>query len=136
MLNFRKQIISTILDTGDKFYMHIAPLEDVHIGKRGLIDQEKDQGIMLVFGNESFKDFEWDELYIYLSMRFSGSWEHLMIPINAIQTVFDDPVNPKYIFNFKVIDTAEVEQPDEPQKQQPKKEGNVISLDFGGKKGG
>lgn len=134
MLNYRKDILSTVFDNYDKFYMHVAPLEDVIIGKRGLLNQESEQGIVLVFGKSSYKDFEWDEKFIYTTMKFGGAWEHLMIPINGIKAIFDDPVNPEFIFNFKVLESNTLNDTEKVKKKpQTIKDGNVISLDFGKK---
>lgn len=134
MINYRKDILNTVFNNYDKFYMHVAPLSDVHIGMRGFVDQENEQGIVLVFGKESYKDFEWDDKYIYVDMRFAGAWEHLMIPLNGIQAIFDDPVNPEFVFNFKVLETSELNQINKTEKKpQTVRQGNVISLDFGKK---
>jgi stringent starvation protein B len=109
--------------------MHVAPLPEVVIGERGFVEKEKEEGIILVFGKESYKDFEWDDDKVYVSMRFSGKWENLEIPIIAIQAIFNNPLKPDFIFNFRVF------LPDEninekKKKEKVKKEGNVISINF------
>jgi hypothetical protein len=128
MTKYKKEILDIVFNNYNKFYIHVAPLSDVVIGKRGFLDQEKDHGIVLVFGNESYKNFEWDENNIYVSMKFSGVWEELIIPFGAIQAVFDNPVNPNFIFNFKV--SEEINNQEDKKVTKIIKKDNVISLDF------
>jgi stringent starvation protein B len=129
MKNFKKNIIMEVFKHYEKVYMHVAPLPEVVIGERGFVEKEKEEGIILVFGKESYKDFEWDDDKVYVSMRFSGKWENLEIPIIAIQAIFNNPLKPDFIFNFRVF------LPDEninekKKKEKVKKEGNVISINF------
>jgi hypothetical protein len=131
MISYKKDILDIVFNYHEKFYIHVAPLPDVVIGKRGFVDQEQEHGIVLVFGNESYKNFEWDEKNIYVSMKFSGVWEDLIIPIGAIQAVFDNPVNPNFIFNFKI--SEEIETQKKTKVTKIIKKDNVISLDFGKK---
>ncbi len=131
MMIFKKNIILETFKHYEKIYMHIAPLPDVVIGSRGFVDKEKTDGIILVFGKESYKDFEWDDNKIYVSMRFSGKWESLEIPLNAVQAIFNDPLIPDFIFNFKAF--LPEDSFDDNNETHVKKEGNVISIDFGKK---
>ncbi len=134
MMNFKKNIILEVFKNFDRVYMHIAPLKEVIIGDRGFVDREKEDGIVLVFRQESYKDFEWDDDKIYVSMRFSGKWENLEIPLNAIQAVFNDPLMPNFIFNFKVfVPEKKHDKTEEKENIGIKKNGNVISVNFGKK---
>ncbi len=36
-------------------------------------------------------------------MKFSGNWESLYIPLNAISAIFNDPVKPEFMFSFKPV---------------------------------
>ncbi|MGA1847118.1 ClpXP protease specificity-enhancing factor SspB [Deferribacter abyssi] len=128
---FKQEILEKVLDNVDKFYIHIMPHKDLIIGARGLIDQEKEKGLLLVFGPYSYKDFQWDDQNIYVSMRFSGKWENLTIPYDAITSIFDDPLTPSFVFSFKISakDKSEDNQ-DKIKKPLVEKNDKVIKINF------
>lgn len=95
-------ILKQILNSEKKVYFHILAHPDLIIGKRGLLEAEYKEGIILVFGHQSYKNLQFQDGYIYVDMRFSGKWESLRIPVLAIATVFDSPVAPTYVFNFNI----------------------------------
>ncbi|MCB4204993.1 ClpXP protease specificity-enhancing factor SspB [Deferribacterales bacterium Es71-Z0220] len=130
-------ILKEILYSSEKVYLHIMVHPELFIGKRGLIGKENEEGIVLVFGPQSYKNLEFEEDVIYVEMRFAGKWESLVIPVSAITTVFDSPVAPTFVFNFNVPDIERKSKESQKtittdnksaKKQSPK--GKVIKIDF------
>lgn len=131
VIPFKKELIGSVTANYLKFFMHISPHPGVVIGRRGFVDEEKTRGIVLVFGPQSYRDFRMEDSFISVTMKFSGRWEEVFIPYEAIAAVFNDPVTPEFIVNFR-IQEKKTEQPKaEIETQQ---EGKIIRHDFGKKK--
>lgn len=129
---FKSDVLKSVFEHYDKFYLHMAPHDDLVIGSRGLIGEENERGIVLVFGSESFRSSQLADTYLTVDMRFAGKWENLFIPYDSIISVFNDPVNPEFMFNFKPLDDEEYEEEiiEEKPKIDYEKTDNVIKLDF------
>ncbi|BAI80744.1 conserved hypothetical protein [Deferribacter desulfuricans SSM1] len=130
MVKFKKELLEKIIDNFEKFYIHIMPHKNLVIGNRGLIDQEKEKGLMLVFGPYSYKEFRWDDENIYVSMRFSGVWEYLIIPFESIVSVFDDPLNPSFVISFRYTPEEKEVEEEKPKVEKIKENEKVIKLNF------
>jgi hypothetical protein len=85
---FKKAILDVLFSICETFYIHCMPHPGLSIGRRGLVDREKDEGIILVFGPYSTRGLSWDEENIYCEMQFN-SWERLVIPYVCIARMFD-----------------------------------------------
>jgi hypothetical protein len=140
MKKFKKSILNLLFDYYDKFYIHVAPLKSVVIGKRGLVGEEQENGLVLVFGANSYKALKWDDEYMYVDMRFSGKWETVQVPFDAIVAAFDEPSQPSFIMRFTVapdeVDVAS-EETKKTKKESSKSSGrlastrdNVVKIDF------
>lgn len=130
MVKFKKELLEKIIDNFEKFYIHVMPHKNLVIGNRGLIDQEKEKGLMLVFGLYSYKEFRWDDENIYVSMRFSGVWEYLIIPFESIVSVFDDPLNPNFVISFRYTPEEKEVEEEKPKVEKIKENEKVIKLNF------
>jgi hypothetical protein len=103
MSDFRQNIFQEILKTYEKFYVHLMPHPELVIGSRGLLGDENKNGLVLVFSQHSYDKLSLEQDCITVNMKFSGSWESLYIPINAISAIFNDPVKPEFMFSFKPL---------------------------------
>lgn len=129
-LNMLKQI----LNAEEKVYFHIlAHPADLIIGKRGSLEAEYKEGIILVFGHQSYKNLQFQDSYIYVNMKFSGKWGNLRIPVHAIATVSESPVVPTICINFNISvkdnknisgTTANIEQIEQ------SKNSKIVKIDF------
>jgi len=103
MNQFRQNIFQEILKKYEKFYVHLMPHPELIIGSRGLLGDETKNGLVLVFSPHSYDKLSLEDDCITVNMKFSGSWESLYIPLNAISAIFNDPVKPEFMFSFKPI---------------------------------
>lgn len=101
MSDFRLNVLKEILNSYEKFFIHLMPHPNLIIGSRGLIGEEKKNGLVLVFSSYSYDKLSIDDDSITVNMKFSGSWESLYIPVDAVSAVFNDPVKPEFMFSFK-----------------------------------
>jgi hypothetical protein len=85
---FKRAILDVLFRLCDTFYMHCMPNPLLHIGKRGLVDKEKTDGIILVFGPYSTRHLSWDDNFIHCEMQF-GRWEKVSLPYECVARMFD-----------------------------------------------
>lgn len=110
---FKKELFYSLIEKNEKFYINIMSVDDLKVGKRGLTEEEKKNGLILVFSNTSYKNLTSDDEFLYCNMRFSGLWEEIVIPIYAIHIFFDDIYNPNFVFRFRFEEKKEKSKPDE-----------------------
>lgn len=85
----KKSVLDVLFQVTDTFYVHCMPDPQLIIGKRGLVDKETKDGIILVFGPYSTRHLSWDDDFIYTEMQFNNVWEYITIPFESIFRTFD-----------------------------------------------
>lgn len=85
---FKKSVMDVFFTVCDTFYVHCMPNPILRLGTRGLVDKEKEEGIILVFGPYSTRHLTWDENSVHCEMQF-GKWEKVTIPFECIGRMFD-----------------------------------------------
>lgn len=131
---FKYNIILEILKKYPKIYIHVMPHENLIIGNRGLVGDENQHGILLVFGRFSYKNLGFSDDNLFVDMKFSGIWEDLSIPLESIYAIFDSTTDPEFIFNFK-IESINSKSSSDKKKKPVKKgvvkdDGKIIKVDF------
>ncbi len=144
---FKKSVLDMMFTICDTFYIHCIPDPSLFMGTRGLIDREKTDGIILVFGPYSTRHLTWDEQFIHCEMQFNR-WEKVSIPFECIARMFDksgqvimqwqtmsapipSPAGQKSEPNGDLIKTVPpAEKKDGPEKSNSR----VIEVDFSKKK--
>lgn len=118
MSDFRLNVLKEILNSYEKFFIHLMPHHNLIIGSRGLIGEEKKNGLVLVFSSYSYDKLSIDNDSITVNMKFSGSWESLYIPVDAVSAVFNDPVKPEFMFSFKPQNRKNAPKPVEKEEEE------------------
>lgn len=86
----KKALVESLFEVCETFYLHCLPHPELFLGARGLVDNEKEEGIVLVFGPYSARRLSWDEKSIDCDMHFAR-WEPVHIPWECVHRVFDKP---------------------------------------------
>ncbi|MCB1173409.1 MAG: stringent starvation protein B [Leptospiraceae bacterium] len=148
---FKKDLLDVIFSHFETFYLHCMPHPNLVLGKRGLLEKEKSEGIILVFGPHSNRNLGWDEHFLYCELQFQR-WETVQIPYESIARIFDkegqiiihsatmaEPEKSGGLISLHrrntesdATDTGAKSGPREPLKEQ-QKDTNVIHFDFGNK---
>lgn len=141
---FKRSLFDLYWDQFGTFYLHALPHPQLVIGKRGLVGDEKESGIVLVFSPKGgVRNLDAGEEWIYAELQFGYAWEEVFIPWDCILRYFDK--TQQTLTNMKVFTTEpEVLKKDSPSAEKTvsteKKEGdtkddksNVIQVDFGSK---
>ncbi|AYV57961.1 ClpXP protease specificity-enhancing factor SspB [Leptospira kmetyi] len=141
---FKRSLFDLYWDQFGTFYLHALPHPQLVIGKRGLVGDEKESGIVLVFSPKGgVRNLDAGEEWIYAELQFGYTWEEVFIPWDCILRYFDK--TQQTLTNMKVFTTEpEIFKKDSPSAEKTvsteKKEGdtkddksNVIQVDFGSK---
>ncbi len=105
MNKFKKMMINKIMEDFEKIYIHALPHDRLIVGQRGLINSEKNKGIVLAIGSHICKNFKLEDDYIFATLRFNGVWEDVVIPYEAVDVILNDLQKPLFIFNFPYYNT-------------------------------
>lgn len=135
--DFKIQLFDTYWEKFPTFYLHVLPHPNLEMGKRGLVGNEKESGVVLAFGSTAVRDISSQLDYLYAELQFGFSWEKLIIPWDAVFRIYDKGQNS--ITQLKVfadeLDFSKSQSA--PKKQEKKKdtiESKVIEVDFTRKK--
>ncbi|TGN14683.1 ClpXP protease specificity-enhancing factor SspB [Leptospira ilyithenensis] len=141
---FKRQLFTLYWEKFGIFYIHVMPHPKLEIGKRGLLNAEKESGIVLVFGDKAVKVLDSQPDYLFAELQFGSTWEPTILPWDAVFRIYDKFQNSASQLRFLQVDsgldeppTKDDKKPDlakEPSKPDYSEEGNVIRVDFGGKR--
>ncbi len=128
----KERIITSLLDELDIIYIHALPHDELIIGKRGLVGQEVEHGIILAFGSFSSSNLSFYHNGLSASLQFAGVWEDVFIPFDAIYVIVDDLREPSFMFNFKASEKEKNSNKSNTRKKSKTidKSGKVINVDF------
>jgi len=68
-VSIKKKIFTLLLERNERFYINILPVDDLKVGRRGITENEKQNGLTLIFLGTSYKNLTLDENYIYCHMN-------------------------------------------------------------------
>ncbi len=121
----KKHTFFEILELAGRVFIIVDYDENVIIGKRGFLSEEKERGLVLVFNNKM--KFSWDDNSISATLVFGSSPEKCYIPVNAIAGVFSPDLRIQLaVPAFKTIE-KNTEDSSVPS-QSGKDEGKIIDL--------
>lgn len=87
---FKRSLFELYCEKFGTFYLHALPHPQLVIGKRGLVGDEREVGIVLVFGPKGgVKNLDPGEEWIYAELQFGYTWEEVFIPWDCILRYFD-----------------------------------------------
>ena len=132
--DIKRDLFFRLLDDAGRVFIHVRPSMELEIGRRGLLGDELENGITLVF-NSRMK-FDWGDYGIEATLAFGSTPEKCFIPTAAIDSVYSPELKVELTLE-PVDDTARPKdspgsKPVSKVKPLPAKkgEGNVIKVDF------
>ncbi|XDD56249.1 stringent starvation protein B [Leptospira sp. WS4.C2] len=135
---FKRDLFNLYWERFGVFYIHVMPHPKLEIGKRGLLNAEKESGIVLVFGDKAVKVLDSKPDYLFAELQFGSAWEPTMIPWDAVFRIYDKFQNSATQLRFLQVEVApnaeEISTKPKVTKPEVTGDGNVIRVDFGGKR--
>lgn len=129
----KKQVFYDLLNIVGRVFIAIAYSDDVMIGRRGFLPEEKEKGLILVFNNKM--NFSWDNYGISTTLAFGQTPEKCFIPQESIMTIFSPELNAQ--FSTLSIEGKSSKEPQKKMNAAEKKTSSgkkVIAVDFKKKK--
>lgn len=91
----KKTIFYKILDMAGRVFIMVKHSNDIIIGKRGLTEDEKKNGIVLVFNNTM--NFTWDDYGISGTLIFGTIPQECYIPADDIIIINSPELNAQFV---------------------------------------
>jgi hypothetical protein len=130
LTELKKHIFYELLNLSGRVFILVRYSEDVHIGNRGFLPEEKEKGIILVFNKKM--NFEWNETGIFATLGFGTKAEKCFVPPQSIISVFSPDLNAQFSVSGEEKIIPEETAPD--KKEIPSADDKVIKVNFNRKK--
>jgi hypothetical protein len=131
--DLKRDFFFRLLEMAGRVFVMIRYSDDVVVGRRGFLEEEKEDGLVLVF-NDKMK-FTWDEAGISATLVFGTAPEKCFIPADNIVSVY----SPELKVHLAVTPEEDDDKESGPggargkaskKPVEPGSEGNVIRVDF------
>jgi hypothetical protein len=123
----KKKIFHEILDIVGRVFIVARYSEHVVIGKRGFTEEERKNGLVLVFNVHMH--FVWDESGISSTLVFGKTPQKCLVPATDIVAIYSPELQCQF------ISAPQTSQEVSPGKEEEEKAGpNVVKVDFSKKK--
>ena len=135
MNKLKKHVFYEMLNLAGRVFVLVRHSDDVIIGKRGFLPEEKEKGLILVLNTRM--NFIWDDKGISVKLVFGTVTEPCFIPAGQIVSVFSPELNAQFSVTQEdggkaaAVDTG---KPKKPAKKKTPPVDNIISVDFKRKK--
>ena len=132
----KRHIFYELMNLVGRVFIVVRYNEDVQIGRRGFLPEEKEKGIVLVFNHNM--NFQWHEWGIEARLIFGGLVEHCLIPVEHIVAIYSPEINTQFFslpegLGFEERESSQ-EEPSAEDHEEHAVEDKVIKLDFKRKK--
>lgn len=119
----KREVFFSLLDIAQRVFVHVKPSEHVVIGRRGLVESEVDEGIVLVFNPGM--NFIWADDAIEATLVFGGNAEKCYVPASEILAIYSPDAGVQFIVSPDVKRS--------PKKKAAKKADSGVAAEDGGK---
>ncbi len=136
MNKLKKHIFYEMLNLAGRVFILVRHADDVMIGRRGFMPEEKEKGIVLVLNSRM--NFTWDDEGVSVKLVFGTIPEQCFIPAHRIISVFSPELNAQFSIATEGLEKT-TSSGDSAKKKRPAQEktpavGNIIPVDFKRKK--
>ena len=126
LTDLKKHIFFELLDRAGRVFLLVRYSDDVLIGERGFLPEEKEKGLVLVFNRKM--NFDWTEHGISARLGFGTKTERCFIPPDSIISVFSPDLGAQFSASPHEQGPAQTKQAGG-KRSSPSKE-KVIKVDF------
>ncbi len=125
----KKNVFFEFLNIAGRVFIIVNYSPDVIIGKRGFTDEERENGIILVFNSRM--NFIWDERGINTNLVFGNSAHKCFIPADDISVIYSPELNAQFVVGQQPeAEESEQKQDDEKLLASEEESKKVIVVDF------
>jgi hypothetical protein len=131
----KKHTFYELLNLAGRVYLLVRYSENVMIGNRGFLPNEKEQGLVLVLNTKM--NFTWDEYGISVKLVFGESPQQCFIPADDILVVYSPELKSQLVVEpqeattrRKVEEVVQKAEDTEESSDEESKKGKVVRLNF------
>jgi hypothetical protein len=136
MDELKKMVFYGMLDLAGRVFIVIRHSGNAVIGNRGFTEDEKRQGIVLVFNNRM--QFSWGDSGISATLVFGASPQKCFIPAEDIMVIYSPELNAQFaagpVQETKAGDSIKEEKEETPKDEKASQDSKVVKVDFRKKK--
>lgn len=129
--DLKREVFFGFLGLAGRVFVLVTYADDVIIGKRGFLPEEKEKGIILVFNNQM--KFDWDGDIITATLGFGPNIEHCIIPVDRMLSIFSPDLSAQFSVSPD-INKAAFERPAASRRKTNHPDAKVVKVDFNRKK--
>jgi len=123
----KKKVFFDLLELAGRVLIMVRYSESVIIGKRGFLEEEKKNGLILVFNKRM--NFSWNEDFIEANLIFGNTPQRCMIPLENVVALYSPEMQAQFstVYHPQEKEKAPSDQRDGERKDTDEK---VLMVDF------
>ncbi len=127
----KKKVFFDLLHLAGRVFIMVQYSENVIIGKRGFLEEEKKNGLILVFNTKM--NFTWDEDFIEAKLAFGTTPQKCIIPVDNIVVIYSPEIQTQFATAYQPGEKEKVasDKTDAERKEAGEK---VLKVDFSKKR--
>ncbi|MBF0606990.1 MAG: hypothetical protein SFH39_09435 [Candidatus Magnetobacterium sp. LHC-1] len=133
--DLKMSIFYDIMEIVGRVFIIVRYSEDVLIGNRGFIDNERQDGITLVFNTRM--NFTWQDDILEAKLVFGATAQQCVIPVQHIIAIYSPELQSQFVTSY-VQPEGELKKPGvvetSPGKASESAGDNIVEVDFSRKK--
>jgi len=122
----KKEVFFSLLNTVGRVFIIVRHSDNVVIGKRGFLDEEKENGLVLVFNSRM--NFRWEDRGIDAKLVFGTTPEHCIIPEEDIIGVYSPEASTQFLCTYETSQLRK--QQGSPPEETAREGEKVVKVDF------
>lgn len=131
--DLKRQVFYDLLNLAGRAFVLVRYSEDVVIGDRGFLPEEKEKGLVLVFNSRM--NFVWDDSGISAKLVFGTTPQECFVPVNSILSVFSPELSAQFLTapEQRPVPQADAAVHKRPKTEKSGKHNNdkkVVEVDF------
>jgi hypothetical protein len=131
--DLKKQVFYELLDLVGRVFVLVRYSQEVVIGDRGFLPEEKEKGLVLVFNSRM--NFVWDDSGISARLVFGTTPQQCFVPVNSILSVFSPELSAQFLTapDQKPVHKKQAGASEVPKKKESVKgirDSKVVEVDF------
>jgi stringent starvation protein B len=116
----KKHTFYELLNLAGRVYLLVKYSENVQVGTRGFLPEEKEHGLVLVLNTKMH--FTWDEYGISVKLVFGDSPQKCFIPVDDVLAIYSPELNSQLIIGPQQVVEANAAQGKSEEEVTPKVE--------------
>lgn len=121
--DLKKDVFFRLMDKAGRVFILVRYSENVRMGQRGFLVEEKEDGIVIVFNQRM--NFIWDDSGIHTTLIFGASPEKCFIPEEDIVEIYSPELGVRFMVSAETGDRKKHDG-----AEAVRSEGNIIKVDF------